>query len=163
MPEKNKATLTMPSPQELLFTHRFDAPRNLLFQMWTDPTHVVPWWGPVGFTTQNLEMDVRPNGLWRLIMHGPHGRDYHNKAVYLEVDPPKRLVLKHTGEDPEHPVTHQMTMTFEEADAGKKTDLSMRMLFKSPEERDRIIKKYAADKGGVQTIERLAEYLSTQT
>lgn len=85
------------------------------------------------------------------------------KPSFSKSIPPKRLVLKHTGEDPEHPVTHQMTMTFAEADAGKKTDLSMRMLFKSPEERDRIIKKYAADKGGVQTIERLAEYLSTQT
>jgi uncharacterized protein YndB with AHSA1/START domain len=159
MPEKNKITLTMPSPRELLFTRLFDAPPKLLFKMWTDPSHVVQWWGPDGFTTQNLEMNVRPGGHWRLIMHGPDGKDYHNKVVYLEVDPPKRLVFKHTGEDIEHPVSHQMTITFEEADGGKKTNLSMHMLFESPEKLDHVIKKYGADKGGIQTLTRLAQHL----
>jgi len=51
----------------------FDAPRELVWEAWTNAKHVVNWWGPRGFTTTIEVMDVRPGGEWRLIMHGPDG------------------------------------------------------------------------------------------
>jgi len=80
--------------REIVMTRVFDAPRELVFQAWTDPMHVAQWWGPEGFSTTIHEMDVRPGGVWRLTMHGPDGRDYKNKMVFLEVARPERLVYK---------------------------------------------------------------------
>jgi uncharacterized protein YndB with AHSA1/START domain len=165
-----------PSDRELVFTRVFNAPRDLVFKVWTDPKHIVEWWGPRGFTTESLDMDVRPGGHWRLIMHGPDGVDYRNRIVYLEVVKPERLVYKHTGnaeedEDEEEgkegkeakdrmkPVGFHVTVTFEEA--GGSTKLTMRMLFESAGERDDVVTKYGADKGAVQTLDRLAEHLAT--
>jgi uncharacterized protein YndB with AHSA1/START domain len=162
MPEKNKTIFTMPSPKEMLFTRLSDAPPALVFQVWTDPAHLVHWWGPRGFTTSDITLDLKPNGIWRLTMHGPDGVDFKNRIIFLDVEKPKRLVYKHAPEEGDEISHHQTTVTFDEAAGGKQTQLAMRMLFPSQEERDRIIKKYGADKGGVQTIDRLAEYLSTQ-
>ncbi len=156
--ERGKTTLSKPSDRELVFTRVFDAPRELVFKVWTDPKHIVEWWGPRGFRTESLDMDVRPGGAWRLIMHGPDGRDYRNRIVYMEVVRPERLVYKHAGEEQDESVRFQVTVTFE--DAGGKTKLTMRMLFETGAERDDVISRYEADKGGVQTLERLAEHLT---
>ena len=56
---------------ELVLTRTFDAPRELVFKVWTDPKHVALWWGPHGFTTIVQEMDVRPGGAWRYSMRAP--------------------------------------------------------------------------------------------
>jgi uncharacterized protein YndB with AHSA1/START domain len=156
--ESNKAVFTMPSDRELQITRFFDAPRDLVFKMWTDPAHIVQWWGPIGFKTESLEMDVRPGGIWKLVMHGPDGKDYQNKIVYSEVVKPKRLIYNHLGQDGTEAVKFQVTVTFEEI--GEKTHLTMRMTFPSATERDLVIKRYAADKGAVQTIERLAAHIA---
>jgi hypothetical protein len=56
--------------REIISSRVFDAPRDLVFKMWTDPKHLAPWWGPNGFTTTVQQMDVQPGGLWRMVMHG---------------------------------------------------------------------------------------------
>lgn len=68
--------------REIVITRVFDAPREQVFDAWTDSEHVSQWWGPNGFTTTTHEMDVRPGGVWRFIMHGPDGVDYKNRIVY---------------------------------------------------------------------------------
>src|SRR6266852_4602923 len=78
--------------REIVITRLLDAPRELAFQAWTEPQHVAHWWGPNGFTNTIHEMDVRPGGVWRFIMHGPDGTDYKNEIVYVEVVKPERLV-----------------------------------------------------------------------
>ena len=60
-------------PARLSSPASFDAPRELVFQAFTDPKHVAAWWGPKGFTTTIRQMDVRPGGIWRLVMRGPDG------------------------------------------------------------------------------------------
>jgi uncharacterized protein YndB with AHSA1/START domain len=89
---------TSTSDREIVATRVFDAPRELVFQMWTDPQHISNWYGPRGFTTTTHEMDVRPGGVWRHVMHGPDGTDYPNEIVYLEVVKPERLVYDHVSE-----------------------------------------------------------------
>jgi uncharacterized protein YndB with AHSA1/START domain len=77
--------------------------------MWTDPNHVAQWWGPKGFTNTIHEMDVRPGGVWRFVMHGPDGVDYQNKIVFIEVVKPERLVYDHVSGPKFH-----VTVTFTE-------------------------------------------------
>ncbi len=68
--------------REIVVTRLINAPRELVFDAWTTPEHVAQWWGPDGFTTTTHEMEVRPGGHWRLIMHGPDGTDYNNHIVF---------------------------------------------------------------------------------
>ncbi len=143
--------------RELVFQRVFDAPRDLVFEVWTDPEHVAKWWGPNGFTTTIFEMDVRPGGNWRLVMHGPDGKDYKNRIVFLEVVKPERLVYKHQPEHGTEPVTFETTVTF--AERGGKTEMTFRMLFPTAEMHDHVVKTYGAIEGAKQTLGRLGEHV----
>src|SRR5438445_12192181 len=92
---ESEATAT--ADREIVVTRVFDAPRELVFEAWTDPTRVVQWCGPHGFTTTIHEMDVMPGGVWRFVMHGPDGPDYPYNGVFVEVSEPDRLWYDHAG------------------------------------------------------------------
>ena len=156
---KNKTDAASTVDREIVITRVLDAPRELVFRAWTEPDHVVKWWGPQGFTTTTKEMDVRPGGVWRFVMHGPDGRDYKNKIVFSEVTKPERLVYAHADDGETEPVSFQVTVTMD--DQGGKTKLTMRMVFPSVEERDRVVKEYGALEGAKQHVDRLAEHLTT--
>jgi uncharacterized protein YndB with AHSA1/START domain len=145
-------------PRSIIGTCVFDAPRELVWTVWTDPKHLAQWWGPDGFSTRTSAFDMRPGGVWRFIMHGPDGRDYQNRITFDEIVKPERLVYHHGGGDDVEPVQFRTTVTFE--DLGGKTKLTMRGVFPSAAERERVIREYGADKGLVQTLARLGEYLS---
>lgn len=146
--------------REIVVARVFDVPRELVFKAWTDPKHVVHWWGPRGFTMTIHEMDVRPGGVWRHTMHGPDGTDYPNKSVFVEVAVPERIVYSHSGGKKGGPAAQfQATWSFETQ--GGKTKLTMRLLFPSAAERDRVVKEFGAIEGGKQTLDRLAEHLAT--
>lgn len=161
MPEKNSSgpkEATLSGDREITATRIFDAPRDLVFQMWTDPQHIGQWWGPRGFTTTTYNMDVRPGGIWRFVMHGPDGTDYQNKITFIEIVKPERLVYKHGGDKEVEPVNFQVTVTFEEQ--GGKTKLTMQMFFPSAAARTFTVEKYGAVEGLTQTLGRLEEYLA---
>jgi uncharacterized protein YndB with AHSA1/START domain len=147
--------------RKIVTTRVLDAPRELVFEAWTNPKHLVRWWGPNGFTTTTRAIDARPGGVWRFVMHGPDGVDYENQIVYDEIVKPKRLVYSHGGSEDVEPVQFQVTVTFEDHDG--KTKLTMRGLFLSAAERDRVAEKYGAIEGAKQTLERLAEHLATMS
>jgi uncharacterized protein YndB with AHSA1/START domain len=144
--------------RSIITTRLFDAPRELVFEAFTDPQHLAHWWGPNGFTLTVQSMEVRPGGTWRFVMHGPDGTDYENRIVYDEIVRPERLVYHHGGGDDVEPVQFHVTVTFE--DEGGKTWLTMRALFPSAAERERVAKKYGAVEGAQQTLARLAEHLA---
>lgn len=145
--------------RELTVTRLIDAPRERVWEAWTKPEHIARWWGPDGFTNTIHEMNVRPGGVWRYMMHGPDGTDYPNMVVYENVIEPELLEYDLGGEkdglidDPFHVV-----VTFE--DAGGKTLLSMRSIFLSVEALE-AVRKFGAVEGGEQTINHLAEYVRT--
>ena len=141
--------------RELVITRIFKAPRELVFRVWTDMEHVGKWWGPTGFTNTILEMEVREGGMWRFIMHGPDGVDYPNLIEFQEVVKPERLVFAH-GSD-EDPGQFQVTVIFEEENYS--TKITMRMVFRSKEERDMVVEKYGAIEGNKQTMDRLEKHL----
>lgn len=89
MSQQNHPTL---SDRQLVITRIFNAPRELVFQAWTEPEQIEQWWGPKGFTTRVIEMDLRPGGLARYVMIGPDGTEYPVKGVFREVIPPERIV-----------------------------------------------------------------------
>ena len=147
--------------REIVFTRVFDAPRGMVWEAWTDPKQLVRWWGPRGFTTTIDEMDLRPGGVWKLVMHGPDGTDYPNKSVFTEVVPLERLRYKLSGGKRGGPAAQfEMTATFE--DDGDQTRITMRMIFASAEARDENVRVYGSIEGGKQTLERLAEHLSAR-
>jgi uncharacterized protein YndB with AHSA1/START domain len=145
-------------PRSIVGTRVFDAPRELVFSAFTDPQHLAQWWGPDGFTTTTSAFDFRPGGVWRFVMHGPNGRDYQNRIMFDEIEPPSRLVYRHTGDEDVEPVQFKQTLTFE--DLSGKTRLTWHGMFPSAAERDRVIKDYGADEGLAQTMARLAEFVA---
>jgi uncharacterized protein YndB with AHSA1/START domain len=145
------------SDREITTTRVFDAPRDLVFSMYTEQEHIEKWWGPRGFRTTTSEMNVKPGGTWRFIMHGPDGRDYKNRIVYMEVDRPSLLVYKHDPEKGTEPVNFEVTITFIEK--GDKTEVNVRMLFPSVTARDYVAKAHGAVEGLTQTMDRLGEHL----
>lgn len=130
-----------------------NAPRELVYKVWTDPEHIKHWWGPQGFTNTIDEMDVREGGMWQLIMHGPDGADYRNVSQFKEVIPMEKLVYEHqTGP------FFLATVTFEAQ--GDKTLFTMEMEFPSNEILQQTIQVFKADIGMVQNVDRLEQYLA---
>ena len=163
MAERDSVDLS--DPKVLLATRLIDAPRDLVWQVWTDPKHLAQWWGPDGFSTTTSAYDAKVGGVWRFVMHGPDGRDYQNRITFDEIVKPERLVYHHGGGDDVEPVQFRTTVTFEEIGKGPraKTRLTMRGEFPSAEERARVIREYGADKGMMQTLARLTEYVTKLT
>jgi uncharacterized protein YndB with AHSA1/START domain len=144
--------------RSMVATRVFDAPRELVFEAWSDPRHLAQWWGPDGFTTTTQAFDMRPGGIWRFVMHGPDGRDYDNRITYDEIVKPERIRYHHGGGEDVEPVQFHTTVTFEDL-GGNRTRLTLHAVFPSAVERERVIKEYGADKGAVQTLSRLGDYL----
>lgn len=149
--------------RELVITRVFDAPRAMVWDAWTDPEQIVKWWGPRGFTLTVAEMDVRPGGVWRSTMHGSDGTDYLNDCVFTEVVKPQRIVYEvvpgrkrdHAAQEGE---TMQASWVFEAL--GKKTRVTLRMLFPTADALERFACEYHAVEGGNETLDRLREHLA---
>jgi uncharacterized protein YndB with AHSA1/START domain len=155
--EKN--SLDLSDPLAIVGTRILDAPRELVFAAFSDPTHISKWWGPDGFTTTTSSYSFRPGGVWRFVMHGPDGRDYENRVTFEEIVAPERIVYRHGGGDDVEPVQFTTTVIFEDLGNGK-TRLIWSGRFPSAAERDRVIKEFGADKGLEQNLARLAAYIA---
>ena len=94
-------------------------------------------------------------------LHGPDGLDYQNRVTFDEIVPPERIVYRHGGGDDVEPVQFRQTVIFEDL-GGRRTRITWRGDFPSASERDRVVKEYGADKGLVQTMARLADYVAAQ-
>jgi uncharacterized protein YndB with AHSA1/START domain len=139
----------MSAEREIVTTRVIDAPRERVFAAWTDPEAVVRWWGPDGFTCTIQEMDVRPGGAWRLVLHGPDGIDYPNRSAFVEVVKPERLVYDHISGP-----KFLATATF--ADKDGKTEITLRSVFESAAVLAKVIEAFDAVEGAKQTLARLA-------
>jgi uncharacterized protein YndB with AHSA1/START domain len=147
------------SDREIVTTRLYDAPRELVFSAWADPLRISQWWGPRGFKTTTHSMDFRPDGEWRFVMHGPDGTDYKNRIVYVEINRPEKIAYRHGGEDEHAYVQFTSTVTFTEEQG--KTRVTLRALFETAEARNFVAEKHGAVEGAKQTLERLAEDVSS--
>jgi len=147
-----------PADNEIVISRVLHAPRELVWQAWTEPQHVTNWWGPRGFTTTIKQMEFRVGGYWEHVMHGPDGTNYPNKSKFVEIVPLEKITYSHGGGREEGPgATFTATWTFETVE-GNKTRLTGRLVFPSKDARDFVVKEFGAIEGGKQTLERAAEY-----
>lgn len=143
--------------REIVTTRTVNAPRDLVWQVWTQPDHIAHWWGPNGFRTTTHEMTLKVGGIWRFMMHGPDGKDYPNLVVYREIVKPERLVYDHSEDKPNPDISFLVTVTFE--DVGHKTKVTLHSLFPTAAARE-AVRKFGADEGAIQTLARMEEHLA---
>jgi uncharacterized protein YndB with AHSA1/START domain len=150
------ATVTTPADREIHIERVFDAPRDRVFAVYTDPQLIPEWWGPRDTTTVVDEMDVRPGGSWRFVMRSADGSESGFRGVYREVTPPERIVQTFEWEGmPGHICVE--TATFE--DLGDRTKVTTVSLFHTTEERDGMLG--SGMEGGLnETYARLDELLA---
>jgi uncharacterized protein YndB with AHSA1/START domain len=138
----------------LTHTKILDAPRNLVWEVWTTPEHIKEWWGPNDFSLTTKSMQVEPGKIWDSIMHG-WGQNFDNKIEYVEVKKPSLLSYKHFGESEDYNFT--VSILFAEVEG--KTLLTMKSIFKSKEIIEELNRRVNAIEGGKQTLNRLENYL----
>jgi uncharacterized protein YndB with AHSA1/START domain len=157
VPSTAKSLIDRPSDREVTFSRLLDAPRELVWEIWTDPKHLHAWFGPTGFTTTTHEFAFVPGGVWRFIMHGPDGTDYPNRIVFREIHPPSRLVYENGWDLPGAPLDFTVVVTFEAV--GSRTGLSIHFTFADARALRTAVERYGVLEGGVQTLDRIAGYL----
>jgi uncharacterized protein YndB with AHSA1/START domain len=135
----------------LVIKRTFNVPRELVWKVWSDPTHAKEWWGPSGFTLPFLEMDQRVGGEWRAMMRSPEGKEMWQHGVYRELIPPEKTIYTFIWDaQPEDEML--VSVVFKEK--GDKTEMAFTQEgFKSVEERE------GHNGGWSQTFDRLAAYL----
>lgn len=126
----------MDKENELTITRTFDAPRALVWQAWTDPKHIMQWWGPAGFNNETCESDLRAGGRFNLKMRAPDGNVYPCIGTFREVIKHERIV--YDGEAAEgHPcgagIPPRAVVTVSFAEQGGKTRLTLHTRFASAE------------------------------
>ena len=158
---------------DFVITRTFNAPRELVWQAWTDPARMAQWWGPRDFTNPVCELDVRPGGAYRIVMRAPDGAEYPLKGTFKEVSKPDRLVMvmdcsEHSaewhdqvnpGRDKSKPPRLEclQMVTFETID--DKTRLTVRTRLESTAIRDGMVKTGMSE-GWSMSLDRLESLLS---
>lgn len=101
LPTMAKPVSTLPpGERNLVITRTFDAPRDLVWQAWTDPARAIAWWGPRAHPATAMEMDVRVGGAWRICLTGvADGRALWQHGVFRDVDRPRRLAFTFVWEE----------------------------------------------------------------
>ncbi|MFJ9033501.1 SRPBCC family protein [Streptomyces sp. NPDC102274] len=143
--------------REIVISRIIVAPRELVFEAFTDVRHLSRWWGPEGFTTTTRVFEFRVGGEWDFVMHGPDGTDYQEWITWTELAPPERIAMLH-GETRDDPNAFESVLTFEPD--GTATRIEMHTLFPTKEQRDEAVEKYHAIEGGRQTLSNLATYVT---
>lgn len=152
--------------RELVITRIFDAPRELVWKAWTDPEHLMRWWGPKCFTSPSCKIDLRVGGRYLFCMRSPEGQDFWSTGIYREIVEPGRIVCSdsfadeegnvvpatHYGMGPDFPLELQVTVTFEEEDG--KTRMTLRHVGIPPGEMSDMCKA-----GWNESFDKLAESL----
>jgi uncharacterized protein YndB with AHSA1/START domain len=155
---QRKATVTTPSEREIHVERVFDAPRDRVFAIYTDPRLIPEWWGPRGTTTIVEEMEPTTGGKWRFVMRNPDGSETGFGGVYREVTPPERIVQTFEWDGmPGYPSLE--TAVFE--DLGEQTKVASTSVFYATEERDGMLAS-GMERGMNETFERLDELLAGQ-
>jgi uncharacterized protein YndB with AHSA1/START domain len=141
--------------QEIVITHIFDAPRELVWNVYTDPKLMPRWWGPRILNTTVDQMDMRPGGIWRIVQRAPDGTEFGFHGAYHDIQPPERIVDTFEFEGmPGHVLLE--TITFEDFEG--KTKVTNTSIFQSVKDRDGMLNSNM-DEGVTESNDRFAELL----
>ncbi|MQA07683.1 MAG: ATPase [Pseudonocardiaceae bacterium] len=145
-----------PGRQDIIMTHVFDAPRDVVFKAMSDPELIPRWWGQRGNPAIVDEADVRPGGRWRFLHRDDDGNEYGFRGVYHDVVAPERVVQTFEFEGlPGHVCLE--TITLEEVDG--KTKYTGLSVYQSVEDRDGMAASGMQD-GARESLELLAELVA---
>lgn len=142
--------------REIVTSREFDAPRELVFDAFTDKQHVEGWWLPKGGTT--LDWDSQPGGVWRYQAPTYGNNQMIFRITFVEVDKPNKIVYDYSPDVPSEDNTVRTHVTFEET--GEKTRVTLQLVFASAKAREQAV-KYGAIVGAMQALEGLAEYVES--
>lgn len=142
-----------------VIAHTFDAPRDLVFKMWTDAEHMAQWWGPRHFTNPVCEVDARPGGRIYIVMRAPDGADHPMSGVFREIAEPERLVFLAIAEDREgNPILEALTtVTFGNHDGKTRVTVQANAVGMVPGSAAML---EGMEEGWTQSLERLEEHLA---
>lgn len=147
-----------PGSHEIIMSRIFDAPRELVFKVMTDPRHIPQWWGKRTHTTIVDTMDVRAGGLWRFVERDEQGNEFAFHGVYHTIAAPERVVDTFEFEGvPGHVMLETLTL---ETQADGKTRFTVSSVFQSVVDRDGMIRS-GMKEGANESYDRLAELLTT--
>lgn len=145
-----------PGSFEIVMTRTYDAPRELVFKVSTDPDLIPQWWGPAYLTTVVDRMEVREGGRWRYVQTDPEGNEYAFHGVYHSIEAPERIVWTFEWEGmPGHVILE--SYTFEEV--GGKTKVTTQSVFQSVEDRDGMLAS-GMEEGSVELMDRMEALLA---
>ena len=150
------AAVMEPEERVLVITRIFDAPRALVWNVWTDPSHARQWMGPRGFTATHFEQDARPGGSWRGCLKADDGsRELWQGGVFREIVEPERIVYTFAWDREDGSRGHETLVTITFADENGKTKMTFHQaVFDTVPQRD-------GHRGGWNsTFDRLAEFLA---
>ncbi len=157
---RNKLTIAAPPDEPVvILTREFDAPRELVFELYTKPEHLMRWWGPRWAPLKSCEIDLRVGGEWRHVFAKGDGPNQTFKGVYREIVAPELLVYTLVYDLPQfrdHPAI--VTETFESL--GQRTKLRQVARHETFEFRDGHFSS-GMESGAFETFERLDELLAT--
>ena len=145
----------MTDDHDLTLTRVFDAPRRLVYAMWSDPDHLRRWCLPAGFSAPDNAVDFRVGGEWRETLRGPDGTTYRSLSVFKEIIAGERIVFTQTWLDDDGTPGRETMVTVTLTDAGDgRTELTFRQTgFATTASRD------SHAHGWAETLDRLAAYL----
>lgn len=164
----------MENKKELVITRIFDAPREMVWKMWTEPEQIKKWWGPKGFTAPSIQVDLRVGGKYIFGMQGPVGSAWdkimYSAGTYKEIVPMEKIVATDHfsnengdvviadkfGMDPNFPTENTVTVTFEEE--GDKTKLTITYIADTEAAFNAMIKSQMKE-GWESSLEKMAESL----
>lgn len=147
---------------EIVLSRTFNAPRALVWKAWTDPQHIMQWWGPKGFNNSSCASDLRVGGTFHLNMCGPDGNTYPCKGIFREIVEPERLVYDSEANEG-HPcgagLPPRSLVTITLTERNNQTTLTLHTRFES------VARKEAANAAGYsvswgEALERLAQHIN---
>jgi uncharacterized protein YndB with AHSA1/START domain len=104
--------------------HVLDAPPERIFSLMTEPAELAKWWGPHGFTTPEIVLDLSVGGSYRFTMEPPDGEAFHLSGEFLEIDPPGRLVYTFRWEEPD-PADRETVVKLSLGGVGDATEVAL--------------------------------------
>lgn len=144
-----------PGSPEMLITHIFDAPRDLVYKIYTDPKLIPDWWGPRNLSTIVEKDELRPGGIWRYVQHDQQNNEFAFRGVYHSIEPKQRIISTFEWEGmPGHVIL--VTTTFE--DQGDRTIVTQQNMFQSVQDRDGMMQQ-GSEQGTIESDERFTEIL----
>lgn len=143
--------------RKLVISRLVDAPQHLVWQAFSQPEHLIKWWGPTGFTNTFEKFEFREGGEWLFMMHGPDGKDWPNKIVFTTIHPEEYVAYDHSDQDGNDAFKADIRMDKQ----GDRTMVTLSLCFDSKAARDEKVRAVGAIDGGFQTLSKLAKHVET--